>query len=73
LQLRVVDVGILERRSDARPFDSSLMPVRHPLQVHHFLVIGPVVVHDGSTVEFDDARQSTGRPVRTSGRHPAES
>ena len=30
----------------ARPIDAALVPVGHPLQVHDFLMIGAVVVHD---------------------------
>ncbi len=42
---RVIDVRILDSRSDVRRRDPALPPIGHALEMHHFLMIGPVVVH----------------------------
>src|SRR5579871_3346857 len=45
-QGRVVDERVFEAGADVRVVDAALMPVRHALDVHDFLMIGAVVMHD---------------------------
>src|SRR5712692_3981703 len=45
-QLRVMDVGVLERRADVGAGDAAIVAVAHALQVHDLLVVRAVVVHD---------------------------
>src|SRR5262245_5234231 len=40
-----IDVGILEFGSNVRVSDSTLMAVCHALDVHHFLMVGTIVIH----------------------------
>ena len=44
--LREIDIGVLERAPDLRPIDAAIVPVRHALHVHDFLMIGTIVEHD---------------------------
>src|SRR6478672_7944845 len=43
---RIVDVRIFDRRADVCLLDTASMTSGHRLQVHVFLVIGAVVMHD---------------------------
>ena len=45
--LREVHVRLVDRRADVPARDAALVAVGHPLDVHHLLVIGAVVVHHG--------------------------
>src|SRR5262249_24474547 len=44
-QLAVIDIGILDGGADSSPFDPSIVPVCHALEMHHLLMVGTVIVH----------------------------
>jgi hypothetical protein len=41
-----VDVRVRQRRTDIRPANAAAVPRRHGDQIHVFLMIGAVVLHD---------------------------
>src|SRR5207302_9391544 len=45
--LGIVDVRILDGRSDSCAFDPAIVPVPHTLQVHDLLMVGAIIVHHG--------------------------
>src|SRR5438067_654482 len=44
--LGVVDERIFQHATNSGAIDTSLMAIRHPLKMHHFLMIRTVIVHD---------------------------
>ena len=67
-QPRVVDVRVLDRRSNPRRRHATLMPVGHALNVHDFLMVGAVVVHDRQQRNPVVRRRPQARLARTSNR-----
>src|SRR5579862_5744754 len=45
-QFRIIDGRIDQRRADGCASDSSGMLIRHDLNLHDFLMVGAVIVHD---------------------------
>ena len=46
-QLGIIDIRLGHGGADAGAIDAAIVPVGHDLHLHHFLMIGAVVVHHG--------------------------